>query len=73
MQFKSRFKGELVLSKGPIRTRRPIEQGELVSFSAKTVERFGEGLLAYARKGQLAPVDEEARTFVASGTSEEKK
>jgi hypothetical protein len=73
MQFKSRYDGELVLSKGDIRTRRPIRQGEVVSFSGKTVERFGDNLLALAKKGMLAPFDDEAREFVKPGSVEPKK
>jgi hypothetical protein len=66
MQFKSRYTGELVLSKEPIRTRRPIKQGESISFSAKTVDMFGGSIRALALQGKLAPIDDEARAFIES-------
>jgi hypothetical protein len=71
MQFKSRYTGELVLSKGNIKTRRPIKQGEHVSFSSKTVERFGADIFALARKGLLAALDDEARAFAGQAPAQE--
>lgn len=64
MKFKSRYTGELVLSKGPIRTRRAIRQGETIELSEKTLEMFGEDVRKLVLSSQLAPADDAARTFV---------
>jgi len=64
MQFKARYTGELVLTEGPITTRRPIKSGEVVSLSAKTVERFGNHVKTLVKKGMLVPRDEEAQVFI---------
>src|SRR4026208_1539660 len=64
MQFRSRYDGKLVLTKGPITTERPIKRGDAVSFSAKTIQHFGEDIREKVRKGMLAALDDEARAFV---------
>ena len=72
MKFRSRYSGELVLTKGQIKTRRSIERGETVSFGAKTVDLFGADLKALAKAGRLAPLDDEARGLLGLPPIEQK-
>jgi len=64
MQFRSRYDGKLILTKGPITTERPIKRGDAVSFSAKTIQHFGENIKEKVKKGMLAALDDEARAFL---------
>jgi hypothetical protein len=64
MQFRSRYDGKLVLTKGPITTERPIKRGDAVSFSAKTIQHFGEDIKEKVSRGMLAALDDEARAFL---------
>jgi hypothetical protein len=64
MQFRSRYDGKLILTKGPITTERPIRRGDAVSFSAKTIQHFGEDIRDKVKRGMLAALDDEARAFV---------
>jgi hypothetical protein len=64
MQFRTRFEGELILTKNDIRTKRPVKRAETITFTEKTITNFGESIKANVKNRLLLPLDNEARVFV---------